>query len=243
MLPHYTTNFGNPHSRTHLFGWEGEAAIEKAREEVAALIGENQWDHETLSQEGFESTNSGLTTILNAGADPKEIIFTSGATESNNMAIKGIANFYKGRKKHIVTTQTEHKCVLDSARHLQTQGWDVTYLPVQQNGLVDLKELEASIREVLLSSFISRYNLKNSVEYLRVNSREGHGGCVCDVRQQRDWGHSTDEGDRGDVQKEGGLLPHRRGTGGGKDPLERGRDEDRLHVHQWPQGDSLFKLK
>lgn len=80
------------------------------------------------------------------GADPKEIIFTSGATESNNLAVKGVAGFHKDKKRHIITTQTEHKCVLDSCRYLQQRGWDVTYLPVQANGLVDLQQLEEAIR-------------------------------------------------------------------------------------------------
>lgn len=80
------------------------------------------------------------------GADPKDIVFTSGATESNNMAIKGVARFHKDRKRHIITTQTEHKCVLDSCRKLQEEGFDVTYLPVQQNGIIDLAELEAALR-------------------------------------------------------------------------------------------------
>ena len=121
MLPFFTGLYGNPHSRTHAYGWETEKATEQAREHVANLI----------------------------GADPKEIIFTSGATESNNMSIKGVARFFgrSGKKKHIVTTQTEHKCVLDSCRHLQEEGFEVTYLPVQNNGLVDLKELEAAIRK------------------------------------------------------------------------------------------------
>ena len=121
MLPFFTGLYGNPHSRTHAYGWETEKATEQAREHVANLI----------------------------GADPKEIIFTSGATESNNMSIKGVARFLGkgGKKKHIVTTQTEHKCVLDSCRSLQeSEGFEVTYLPVQNNGLVDLKELEAAIR-------------------------------------------------------------------------------------------------
>ena len=121
MLPFFTGLYGNPHSRTHAYGWETEKATEQAREHVANLI----------------------------GADSKEIIFTSGATESNNMSIKGVARFLgkSGKKKHIVTTQTEHKCVLDSCRHLQeSEGFEVTYLPVQSNGLVDLKELEAAIR-------------------------------------------------------------------------------------------------
>jgi len=117
MIPYFTDQYGNPHSRTHHFGWESEEAVEKARKEVADLI----------------------------GALPEEIIFTSGATESNNAAIKGIANFYKN-KKHIITTMTEHKCVLDSCRILQLQGYDVTYLPVQRNGIINLKDLEEAIR-------------------------------------------------------------------------------------------------
>ncbi|GAA6052576.1 hypothetical protein JCM3770_003251 [Rhodotorula araucariae] len=118
MLPYMTNAFGNPGSKTHGYGWEAEKAVDSARSHVASLI----------------------------GADPKDIIFTSGATESNNMAIKGIARFYKGKKKHIITTQTEHKCVLDSCRVLQDEGFDVTYLPVQKNGVVDLELLESSIR-------------------------------------------------------------------------------------------------
>lgn len=119
MLPYMTDQFGNPHSRTHLYGWESEDAVEKARAQVASLI----------------------------GADAKEIIFTSGATESNNLALKGVASFYKDKKKHIITTQTEHKCVLDSCRWLQQRGFDVSYLPVQSSGLVDLKALEGAMRD------------------------------------------------------------------------------------------------
>jgi cysteine desulfurase len=111
MLPFLTQQYGNPHSRTHQYGWETEKAVENSREQVAALI----------------------------KADPKEIIFTSGATESNNIAIKGVARFYKGSKKHVITTQTEHKCVLDSCRVLQEEGFDVTFLPVQKNGVIDIK--------------------------------------------------------------------------------------------------------
>jgi len=119
MLPYFTDMYGNPHSRTHMYGWESENAIETARKQVADLI----------------------------GANPKEIIFTSGATESNNISIKGVARFYQSKKKHIITTQTEHKCVLDSCRVLQQEGFDVTYLPVKPNGLICMKELEAAIRE------------------------------------------------------------------------------------------------
>lgn len=120
MLPYLTGIYGNPHSRTHAYGWESEKAVEQAREHIAQLI----------------------------GADPKEIIFTSGATESNNMSLKGVARFFgrSGKKNHIVTTQTEHKCVLDSCRHLQDEGFEVTYLPVQNNGLIRMEDLEAALR-------------------------------------------------------------------------------------------------
>jgi cysteine desulfurase len=119
MMPYFTHQFGNPHSRSHSYGWEAEEGVEKARGQVAKLI----------------------------GADEKEVIFTSGATESNNLAIRGVAEFYKDRKNHIVTTVTEHKCVLDTCRHLQEQGFEVTYLPVQKNGLIDLDELRAAITD------------------------------------------------------------------------------------------------
>jgi cysteine desulfurase len=120
MLPFLTGLYGNPHSRTHAYGWETEKAVDQAREHVANII----------------------------GADPKEIIFTSGATESNNMSIKGVARFFgrAGKKKHIITSQTEHKCVLDSCRHLQDEGYEVTYLPVDNNGLINLQELEAAMK-------------------------------------------------------------------------------------------------
>ena len=120
MLPYMTGMYGNPHSRTHAYGWETDKAVEDARKHIADLI----------------------------GADPKEIIFTSGATESNNMSIKGVMRFFgrSGKKKHIITAQTEHKCVLDSCRHLQDEGFSVTYLPVQSTGLIDMAQLEAAIR-------------------------------------------------------------------------------------------------
>jgi len=118
MMPYLTSYYGNPHSRTHQYGWESEAAMENAREQVANLI----------------------------GADSKEIVFTSGATESNNISVKGVGRFYSSKKKHIITTQTEHKCVLDSCRQMEAEGVEVTYLPVRQDGLVDLEQLEAAIR-------------------------------------------------------------------------------------------------
>ncbi|KAJ1534471.1 cysteine desulfurase, partial [Nowakowskiella sp. JEL0078] len=118
MLPYFTYQFGNPHSRTHQYGWESEEGVEKARQYVADII----------------------------AADPKEIIFTSGATESNNLAVKGVARFYKSKKNHIITTKTEHKCVLDSCRVLQDEGFEVTYLPVQENGIINLEDLKKAIR-------------------------------------------------------------------------------------------------
>lgn len=118
MLPYYLSQFGNPHSRTHLYGWESESAVETARAQVALLI----------------------------NASPKEIIFTSGATESNNISVKGVMHFYRDKKRHVITTQTEHKCVLDSCRHLQQEGFEVTYLPVESDGLVDLDKLRDAIR-------------------------------------------------------------------------------------------------
>ncbi|KAH8826869.1 pyridoxal phosphate-dependent transferase [Flagelloscypha sp. PMI_526] len=118
MLPWMTDQYGNPHSRTHAYGWEAEHAVEEARKHVADLI----------------------------CAEPKDIVFTSGATESNNMIIKGVARFHRDKKKHIITTQTEHKCVLDSCRYLSENGFEVTYLPVQSNGIVDLEVLEKAIR-------------------------------------------------------------------------------------------------
>jgi cysteine desulfurase len=119
MMPYFTYKFGNPHSRSHAYGWEAEEAVEKARAQVGKLI----------------------------GADEKEVIFTSGATESNNLAIKGVAEFYRDRRDHIVTTVTEHKCVLDTCRHLEQQGFTVTYLPVQKNGLIDLEQLRAAVTD------------------------------------------------------------------------------------------------
>jgi len=118
MIPWLTEHFGNPASRSHAFGWEAEAAVEEAREQVAALV----------------------------NADPKEIIWTSGATESNNLAIKGAAHFYQGKGKHLITVKTEHKAVLDTVRELEREGFEATYLDVQENGLIDLEVLKAAIR-------------------------------------------------------------------------------------------------
>nr|WP_293262221.1 IscS subfamily cysteine desulfurase [Oryzomicrobium sp.] len=125
MIPFLVENFGNPASRSHSFGWTAEAAVEEAREQVAALV----------------------------NADPKEIVWTSGATESNNLAIKGAANFYSGKGKHLITVKTEHKAVLDTMRELERQGFEVTYLDVQDNGLLDLEAFKAAIRpDTILAS-------------------------------------------------------------------------------------------
>ncbi|KAG0556561.1 hypothetical protein KC19_11G062600 [Ceratodon purpureus] len=119
MLPFFLNQYGNPHSRTHMYGWESDDAVEVARGQIAALI----------------------------GANPKEIFFTSGATEANNVAIKGVMHFYKDKKRHIITSQTEHKCVLDSCRYLQQEGYDVTYLPVKKDGMIDVAHFEKAIRK------------------------------------------------------------------------------------------------
>jgi len=125
MIPWLRSHFGNPASRSHAWGWEAEAAVEKAREQVADLI----------------------------GADPREIVWTSGATESNNLALKGAAHFYQSKGKHIITVKTEHKAVLDTCRELERQGFDVTYLDVQSDGLVDLEAFKAAIRpDTILAS-------------------------------------------------------------------------------------------
>ncbi|MFC5548669.1 IscS subfamily cysteine desulfurase [Massilia aerilata] len=118
MIPFLREQFGNPASRSHAYGWSAEAAVEEARANVAALV----------------------------GADPREIIWTSGATESNNLALKGAANFYKTKGKHIITVKTEHKSVLDTVRELERVGFEATYLEPQDNGLVSLAQLEAAIR-------------------------------------------------------------------------------------------------
>jgi len=118
MIPWLTEQFGNPASRSHAYGWAAEKAVEDAREQVAALV----------------------------GADSKEIIWTSGATESNNLAIKGAAHFYKGKGKHIITLKTEHKAVLDTFRELEREGFEATYLDVQENGLLDLETFKAALR-------------------------------------------------------------------------------------------------
>lgn len=118
MIPFLTEDFGNSASHSHAYGWTAEKAVEEARGHVAALI----------------------------GADPREIVWTSGATEADNLAIKGAAHFYREKGKHLITVKTEHKAVLDSMRHLETEGYEVTYLDVQEDGLIDLEALRAAMR-------------------------------------------------------------------------------------------------
>ena len=117
MFTYLCDKFGNPASRSHAYGWEAEKAVEEARANVAAYI----------------------------NADPREIVWTSGATEADNLAVKGAAHFYKDKGKHLITVKTEHKAILDSMRHLEEEGFEVTYMDVQENGLLDLKALEAAI--------------------------------------------------------------------------------------------------
>ncbi|ADU37933.1 IscS subfamily cysteine desulfurase [Variovorax paradoxus] len=127
MIPWLREHFGNPASRSHAWGWEAEEAVEKARGQVAALI----------------------------NADPREIVWTSGATESINLALKGAAQFYKGKGKHLITLKTEHKAVLDTMRELERQGFEVTYLDVEENGLVDLEKFKGAIRpDTILASVL-----------------------------------------------------------------------------------------
>ncbi len=118
MIPYLREQFGNPASRSHMYGWTAEKAVEEAREQVAALV----------------------------NADSREIIWTSGATESNNLAIKGAAHFYKTKGKHIITVKTEHKAVLDTVRELEREGYEATYLQPQDNGLITVEQLEAAMR-------------------------------------------------------------------------------------------------
>lgn len=118
MVPYLHDKFGNPASHSHAYGWEAEKAVEEGRTQIAALI----------------------------GADPREIVFTSGATEADNLAIKGAAHFYKDKGRHLITVKTEHKAVLDSMRHLESEGYEVTYLDVQENGLIRWEDFEAAVR-------------------------------------------------------------------------------------------------
>lgn len=143
ILKFYTGLYGNPHSNTHSYGWETNTAVENARAHVAKLI----------------------------NADPKEIIFTSGATESNNMVLKGVPRFYKKTKKHLITTRTEHKCVLEAARAMMKEGFEVTFLNVNDQGLIDLKELEAAIRPD--TCLVSVMAVNNEIGVINLSKKSG----------------------------------------------------------------------
>ncbi len=134
-------NFGNPASRSHKFGWEAEEAVELARKQVADLL----------------------------NCDPREIVWTSGATESDNLAIKGIAQFYKGKGKHLITSKIEHKAVLDPCRQLEREGFEVTYLNPLPSGLLDIEEFKSTIREdTILASFMHVNNEIGVIQDLQV---------------------------------------------------------------------------
>ncbi|MDR5813739.1 MULTISPECIES: IscS subfamily cysteine desulfurase [unclassified Caballeronia] len=133
MIPYLREQFGNPASRSHQYGWDAERAVEEARENVAALV----------------------------NCDPREIIWTSGATESDNLAIKGAAHFYKSKGKHLITVKTEHKAVLDTTRELEREGYEVTYLDVKDDGLIDLEKFKAAIRPDTI--LVSVMNVNNEI--------------------------------------------------------------------------------
>lgn len=170
MIPYLVEKFGNPASRSHSFGWEAEEAVEQAREQVAALV----------------------------NADPKELAWTSGATESNNLAIKGAAHFYSGKGKHLVTVMTEHKAVLDTMRHLESEGFEVTYLKPLSNGLVDIEEFKAALRpDTILASVMLVNNEIGVIQDIatlgeicrskgvlfHVDAAQGTGKVAIDLRQ------------------------------------------------------------
>lgn len=144
MIPYLTDHFGNPASRSHAFGWKADEAVEHARQQVAALV----------------------------NCDPKEIVWTSGATESDNLAIKGAANFYSGKGKHLITVQTEHKAVIDPFRELERQGFDATYLEPEPNGLLDLEKFKAAIRPDTI--FVSVMLVNNEIGVIQDIEAIGH---------------------------------------------------------------------
>jgi cysteine desulfurase len=144
MMPYFMGIYGNPHARNHVHGWLAEEAVELARHHIAELI----------------------------SADEREVIFTSGATESNNLAIKGAAHFYKDKKRHIITVQTEHKCVLESCRSLESEGFEITYLPVDTNGLLDLETLKNAFRDNTL--LVSVMAVNNEIGVIQPIREIGH---------------------------------------------------------------------
>ncbi|WER47713.1 IscS subfamily cysteine desulfurase [Cupriavidus sp. WKF15] len=159
MIPYLREQFGNPASRSHAYGWDAERAVEEAREQVAALV----------------------------GADPREIVWTSGATESDNLAIKGAANFYSGKGKHIITVKTEHKAVLDTTRELERQGFEVTYLDVKDDGLIDMEVFKQALRPdtILVSVMLvnNEIGVIQDVEQIGAICREKGIIFHCDAAQ------------------------------------------------------------
>lgn len=159
MVPYLYEKFGNPASHSHSYGWEAEKAVEEARGHVAALI----------------------------GADPREIVWTSGATESDNLAIKGAAHFYKEKGRHLITVKTEHKAVLDSMRHLESEGYEVTYLDVKEDGLIDMDAFRAAIRpDTILVSVMAINNEIGVIQDLETISAICHEHGIifhCDATQ------------------------------------------------------------
>ncbi|MEO8136801.1 MAG: aminotransferase class V-fold PLP-dependent enzyme, partial [Betaproteobacteria bacterium] len=164
MIPYLTEDFGNPASRSHPFGWTAEKAVEEAREQVAALV----------------------------NCESKELVWTSGATESINLALKGAANFYKSRGKHLITAKTEHKATLDTMRELERQGFEVTYLEVEPNGLIDLAKLKAALRPdtILVSvmfvnneiGVMCRAGVGNGAIIFHVDAAQATGKVVVDLQ-------------------------------------------------------------
>ena len=174
MLPHFTDDFGNAASRNHAFGWVAEEAVDKGRQQVADLI----------------------------GAKPKEVIFTSGATESNNLAIKGVAEMYREKGNHVITCVTEHKAVIDTCKKLEKLGGRVTYLPVQKDGRIDLDELRAAITDKTIL-----------ITIMTANNEIGVLQPVAEI---------------GAIAKEkGDSVSHRRGTGGWQGAVRRQSDQGR----------------
>ena len=159
MMPYLTTTFGNAASRNHSFGWEAEKAVDIAREQIASLI----------------------------GASSKEIIFTSGATESDNLALKGVAEMYRERGNHIITQATEHKAILDTCKHLEKRDYRVTYLPVKADGLIDLGDLERAIDDkTILVSIMAANNEIGVLQPIRAIGKLCHEKGVifhCDAVQ------------------------------------------------------------
>ena len=182
MKPYFLETFGNAASRNHSFGWEAEEAVEKSRKQIASLI----------------------------GATAKEIVFTSGATESNNLAIKGVAEMYAEKGNHIITAATEHKAILDTCKRLEKHGVRVTYLPVQANGLVDLEQLQAAITDKTIL-----------ISIMYANNEIGVIQPIAEIGQDR--------------EIEGRAVPHRRDAGGRQSAGERDQGQYRPDVDERPQ--------